>query len=433
MSKIFVLDTLKQLLKPCSSRRAKMLLRRGKAAVFRRFPFTIILKRRVEDLQSEPLRLKLDPGSKKTGLAIIDEQSGEVVFAGEINHRGEQIKTSLESRRAARRGRRNRHTRYRKPRFNNRLRKPGWLPPSLESRICNIMTWVGRLRRLTPIGAISQELVKFDTQLMQDPEITGVEYQQGELSGYEVREYLLEKFGRKCAYCKAENLRLEIDHIIPKSRGGSNRVSNLTIACRACNCKKGARTAEEFGYREVQKQAKEPLKDAAAVNSTRRELYRRLQATGLALETGAGSRTKFNRVRQGLRKTHWIDAACVGASTPQKLNMAGVNPLTIKAAGHGRRQRCRSNKYGFPIGHAPKAKFFLGFQTGDIVRAVIANGKYAGTHTGRIAVRFRPSFRLKGFDVNPKHLTIIHRSDGYEINSLRMEAALPLQLTAMAV
>ncbi len=103
--------------------------------------------------------------------------------------------------------------------------------------------------------ALSLELVKFDTQLMQNAEISGVEYQQGELAGYEVREYLLEKFGRRCAYCRKTNVPLQIEHIVPKVRHGSNRVSNLTLACKACNDAKGKRTAAEFGHPEIQTQA----------------------------------------------------------------------------------------------------------------------------------------------------------------------------------
>ena len=242
MSKIFVIDTNKQPLQPCHPARARQLLKKGKAAVYRRYPFTIILKREIVDADNQPLRcaegvadvqaiaprLKIDPGSKTTGLAIVNDDTGDVVFAAELQHRGQQIKKSLDSRRASRRGRRSRKTRYRKPRFNNRTQPKGWLPPSLMSRIYNIETWIKRLRQLCPIVAISLELVKFDTQAMVNPEISGVEYQQGELFGYEVREYLLEKFGRKCAYCGAENVPLQVEHIVPKARGGSNRVSNLT-------------------------------------------------------------------------------------------------------------------------------------------------------------------------------------------------------------
>lgn len=194
MSKIFVLDTNKQPLQPTHPARARQLLGKGKAAVYRHYPFTIILKYEVSDAGGQPLRLKIDPGSNKTGLAIINDKTGDVVFAAELQHRGQQIKRSLDSRRALRRGRRSRKTRYRKPRFNNRIRPKGWLPPSLMSRIYNIETWIRRLRQLCPIVALSLELVKFDTQAMQNPEINGIEYQQGELFGYEVREYLLEKF-----------------------------------------------------------------------------------------------------------------------------------------------------------------------------------------------------------------------------------------------
>ena len=223
--------------------------------------------KRVTDIDVQPLRLKIDPGSKTTGVALLNETTGEVVWAAELQHRGWQIKAALDSRRAIRRSRRNRKTRYRKPRFNNRKRRKGWLPPSLMSRVYNIETWVARLRRFCPITAISMELAKFNPPAMENPAISGVEYQQGTLFGYEVREYLLEKFGRKCAYCGVENVPdLQVEHIIPKTRGGSDRVSNLTLACESCNLKKGNQTAKEFGFPEVQMQAKKPLKDAAVLN-----------------------------------------------------------------------------------------------------------------------------------------------------------------------
>lgn len=219
----------------------------------------------------------------------------------------------------------------------------------------------------------------------------------------------------RCVCCGAENVRvpLEIEHIVPRSRGGSDRVSNLAISCIPCNREKGNLTAEEYGHPTVQRQAKMPLRDAAAVNTTRWALFRCLKSIGLDIETGTGGQTKYNRTRHGLPKEHWIDALCVGESTPTHLDIEGVIPLQIAATGHGRRQRCGTDKYGFPTRHAARAKAFMGFQTGDIVRAEIPQGKYKGVHTGRIAVRFRPSFRLNGFDVHPKYLTMLHRGDGY--------------------
>ncbi|PCI27487.1 MAG: hypothetical protein COB67_08445, partial [SAR324 cluster bacterium] len=128
-------------------------------------------------------------------------------------------------------------TRYRKPRFLNRTLPQGWLAPSLLSRVFNIETWVEKLCCFAPVKAISQELVRFDMQQMENPEISGKEYQQGTLAGYETKQYLLEKWNRTCVYCGAQNVPLEIEHIIPKSKGGSNRVSNLTLACVSCNQK----------------------------------------------------------------------------------------------------------------------------------------------------------------------------------------------------
>jgi 5-methylcytosine-specific restriction endonuclease McrA len=427
MSKVFLLDASKRPLAPIHPGYARKLLAWGKAAVFRRFPFTLILKGEVAEPTPEvqPLRVKLDPGSRTTGIALVNDATGEVVFAAELTHRGQQIRDALLSRRQIRRKRRSRKTRYRPVRFLNRKRGANWLPPSLVSRVANTVTWVKRLMRLAPIGAISQELVRFDTQALQNPEIRGVEYQQGELAGYEVREYLLEKWGRKSAYCRATNVPLQVEHIIPRARGGTNRVSNLTLACKPCNLSKGTQTAAEFGYPHIQARAKAPLKDAAALNTTRWALYRALAATGLAVETGSGGLTKYNRTRRGLAKSHWTDAACVGVSTPQVLVTVGVKPLFVTAKGHGNRAMCRTDTYGFPRAHRTRQKVFFGFRTGDIVRAdVPSTSKKAGRYVGRVAVRASGRFDVstdaatagvgsKVTGISHRYLKLLHRSDGF--------------------
>src|SRR5215831_1857371 len=386
----------------------------GRAAVFRRYPFTIILKREIVNPSTPDLKLKIDPGSKITGVAIVNQETGEVVFAGEIGHRGRTIKSKLDARRALRRGRRNRKTRYRKPRFDNRRRPEGWLPPSLESRVENVHTWARRLGRAYPLKSVAYELVRFDMQLMQNPTIEGVEYQQGELEGFELREYVLIKFNHRCVYADAKSpcdKILNVDHLVPRSRGGSNRASNLVCACRKHNEEKGNLSLEEYSnlrgvdFSPIKAQAKAPLKDAAAVNATRWALLNRLKGAGLPIETGSGGLTKFNRAQRDLPKAHWIDAACVGHETPEKLDVVNVHPLRIKATGHGSRQMCRTDKYGFPKTHRTRKAMFEGFQTGDIVKAEIPKGKFAGRHVGRLsAVRERPSFTLNGFDVHPRHL-----------------------------
>jgi len=426
MSKVFVLDTNQQQLNPVNPGRARILLDSGKAAIFKRFPFTIILKTTVEDPVVTEMRVKIDPGSKTTGLAIVNNHSGEVVFAAELTHRGQQIKLDLDERRGVRRGRRNRHTRYRKPRWQNRRnKKKGWLPPSLQSRISNVITWVQRFMRVCHITAVSQELVRFDMQLMENAEISGIEYQQGTLAGYEVREYLLEKWNRACAYCGKEHVPLQIEHMIPRAKGGTDRISNLCLACEKCNRAKGTKDIKDFLkkkpelLRKIVAQAKAPLRDAAAVNATRWELFRRLQTLGLPIECSSGGFTKYNRTTRDLPKTHWLDAACVGKSPPLEIKAIGMMPLAITAYGHGSRQMCLMNKYGFPRTDPKEKHPKHGFKTGDIVKAIVpAHLKRAGTHVGRMSAKASGSFTIatsKGTitDVGKNYCRKLQRADGY--------------------
>jgi 5-methylcytosine-specific restriction endonuclease McrA len=398
-------------------------------------PFTIRLVDRLqEDSSLQPVRLKIDPGSKFTGMALVRESTDVDVTTGEISvtahvlnlfellHRGQQISEALTARRQMRRRRRG-NLRYKEPRFLNRGNKSkGWLPPSLQHRIDTIVAWVNRLRRVVPISGIAQELVRFDMQLMQNSEISGVEYQQGALAGYEVREYLLNKWGRVCAYCGAKNVPLQIEHIHPKARGGSNRISNLTLACQPCNQKKGAQDIRVFLAKDTTRlerilaQAKRPLKDAAVVNSTRWSLFNALKRIGLSVNTGSGSLTKFNRVQFGIPKTHALDAVCVGA-------VSGVKDwqkptLVIKATGRGRYQRTTLDKFGFPRGYLTRKKRIKGFQTGDMVIADIPKGKKMGIYTGRVAVRASGSFDIQTPQaiiqgVSHQYCRILQRSDGY--------------------
>jgi 5-methylcytosine-specific restriction endonuclease McrA len=424
MSHVFVVDANRKPLTPLHPGRARLLLTQKKAAVFRRYPFTIILKTMPEHPEAHPLRLKIDPGSQTTGLALINDATGEVVFAAELRHRGQAIKHAMDQRRAVRRSRRQRKMRYRKPRFANRKRKSGWLPPSVESRMANIITWVQRLSKLAPITALSQELVKFDLQQMEKPEISGVQYQQGTLAGYEVRHYLLEKWERACSYCGIKGVPLQVEHIQAKANGGTDRVSNLCLACEKCNTAKGKQDIRVFLAKQPERlarilaQARAPLKDAAAVNMSGFALLRRLGILGLPVECGSGGLTKFNRTVRGLSKAHWIDAACVGKSTPQQVHLAGVVPLLITATGHGSRQKCNVNEIGFPCSKPKGPKKVKGFQTGDIVRAVVTRGTKQGVYVGRVLVRASGSFdirttqgRVQG--ISYRFCAPLHRCDGY--------------------
>ena len=423
---VFVLDRRGKPLMPCSEKRARLLLERGRARVHRMVPFVIrVTDRRANDSVLQSLRLKLDPGSKTTGIALVREKKDAIAVLNlfELAHRGKQISKALTARRQLRRGRRSRNLRHRAPRFLNRGNKDkGWLPPSLMHRVDTTLSWVRKLSRWTPISALSTELVKFDMQLMQNPEISGVEYSQGELAGYEVREYLLEKWHRQCAYCDKQNVPLQVEHIDPRANGGSNRVSNLALACEPCNLKKGSRSIRDFLTRDparlarIMAQAKAPLRDAAAVNATRHRLLECLKDTGLFVTTGTGGQTKFNRSRLGIPKTHALDAVCVGNVAAVEGWMRPV--LNIQCTGRGSYQRTHVTAQGFPRGYLMRSKQVHGFQTGDRVKAVVPQGKNTGTHVGRVAVRASGNFSIKvgtGLvsDVAYRYCTLLQRNDGY--------------------
>ena len=436
---VFVLDNHGKALMPCTEKRARLLLDRGRARVHRLVPMVIrLIDRQVQNCQLQPLRLKIDPGSKTTGLALVRETKAVDASTGEIEqgvavlnlleliHRGRQISEALTARRQRRRRRRS-CLRFRAPRFLNRGGdQTGWIAPSLQHRVDTTLAWVQRIQRWAPVRAISSELVRFDMQALQNLEIDGIEYQHGMLFGYELREYLLEKWSRQCAYCDAKDLPLQIEHIWPKALGGSNRASNLTLACGCCNQKKAARSIEDFLAKDPKRlarilaQAKQPLRDAAAVNTTRWALANALKATGLPVELASGGRTKFNRSMLGVPKTHALDAACVGQV--DAIESWNSPTLTLKAMGRGSYQRTRLNKFGFPRGYLLRSKRVHGFGTGDMVRADVPKGVKAGVHTGRVAIRATGSYNIQSHKdgvssvvqgISHKHCRVVQRSDGY--------------------
>jgi 5-methylcytosine-specific restriction endonuclease McrA len=424
VQRVFVLDRRGNPLMPCHPARARELLGKGRAAVVRYSPFVIRLKDRAGG-QTQPVRLGVDAGSKTTGMALSRDDGGmrHVVFRLQITHRSAEIRKRMLQRAGYRRRRRSANLRYRAPRFSNRGRPEGWLAPSLRSRVQHTQSWAGRIQKWCPVAVADLELARFDTQLMQDPEVSGTGYQQGTLAGYEVREYLLAKFGHKCSYCGAENVPLNIDHIVPRSRGGSDRITNLTLACIPCNQAKGNRDVREFcpGRAEaILAHAKVPLRDAAAMNSTRFAVLAALRSPGLPVECSTGGRTKFNRHAHDIPKEHDLDAACVGV-------MTGITSwdgpvLVVKATGRGSHQRTRTDAYGFPRLRLSRSRRVHGFGTGDLVAASVPAGKHAGHHVGRVAVRAAGRFRVGTRDpIHYRHCVLLQHADGYEHSIERRE------------
>jgi 5-methylcytosine-specific restriction endonuclease McrA len=428
---------------PCHPARARELLSRGRAVVTRHAPFTIRLKDRLrEESTVSGVALRIDPGSTGTGIAVTtDSGSDETnpvrkgLYSVELVHRGPQIRKKMSQRAKHRRRRRSTNLRYRKPRFSNRARNEGWLHPSLRHRVDTVFGLTVRLSRLFPVTEVHVERVAFDVHAMSAGRgLSAAEYQQGTLAGYEIREYLLEKWGRACAYCGAKGVPLQIEHIRPKALGGSDRISNLTLCCEPCNQAKGALPVEDFlrnapeRLRRILAQAKAPLQGAAVMNATRFQLTRELARLGVPVRPWSGGLTKHNRTRGGLAKAHTTDALAVGDLGPADIVRYPADVLVVTATGRGSYSRTRSDAYGFPRLLLPRQKRFYGYATGDLVRAVISTGRYTGNHTGRIAVRSTGRHRVTtpdGHHIDTRHTNVqlLQRGDGYSY-AIKHEARL---------
>ncbi|XRQ05885.1 RNA-guided endonuclease IscB [Actinomadura welshii] len=423
---VFVLDKHGAPLQPTTPARARKLLKQGRAVVARHTPFVIRVKdRTIAESQVDGVELGVDPGSRHTGIAVFTDKEGNRrgLYGIDLAHRGGSIRDKLSQRAAYRRGRRSRNLRYRAPRYSNRTKPRGWLAPSLRHRVETTMAWTARLARWAPVQTVHLERVAFDTHAMSAGRpLEGAEYQHGTLHGTEVREYLLAKWGHACAYCGITAVPLNIDHIHPRSEGGSDQVGNLCTACIPCNQAKNNRSVEDFlstspkQLARILAHAKPSLRDAAAVNTTRWVLWRALGAAFPTVRTASGGRTKWNRTRTGLPKTHTLDALCVGHL--DTIDRIPRTVLTAAATGRGTYTRTRTDRYGFPRLRLPRVKTFFGYQTGDLARAVVPAGKNAGTHTGRIAVRASGSFNIRTRHgllqgVRHKHLHLLQRADGY--------------------
>ncbi|GCC10903.1 CRISPR-associated endonuclease Cas9 [archaeon] len=319
-------------LMPTRSRKARILLKQRKATVVQRTPFIIKLNYPVGG-NKQALTMGIDAGYSTIGFSTVTEKSE--LLSGELTMR-KKISKLIEQRSNYRRTRRGKLW-HRKPRFNNRSKPEGWFAPSIQHKLETHLRLIDKLKNILPITEIIVEVASFDTHKLQNPEIKGVEYQQGELQGYEVREYLLEKWERKCAYCGKSNLPLEIEHIIPKSRGGTDRVSNLTLACHKCNQKKGDKTASEFGYPEVQKKAKQTLKANAFMNIVRWRLVNTLKC-----DWTYGYITKHDRIKFGMEESHINDAFVIAGGT----NQSRTKPYKLTQTRRNNR-RLQNNRKGF--------------------------------------------------------------------------------------
>lgn len=399
--KVFVLSQGGTPLMPTTPWRARLWLKARRAKVVRREPFTIQLCFETT-CYTQPVTLGVDTGSQRVGVAATSH--GGVLFQAEVQLRTD-IGEKLTQRRTYRRARRSRKTRYRAPRFTNRRRPAGWLPPSVCSKLAATLKAVRFVAALLPVRQVNVEFASFDSRKMRDPEIRGTSYQHGSLFGYQVREYLLEKWQRTCVYCGAKDRALQIEHLVPKARGGSDSVDNLTLACAPCNQRKGHRTAAEFGFPHLQEQARLPLRDAAHVSSLKKALLAQLKQDygDGRVQVRYGYQTKYQRIQVlDLPKSHTHDAVAIACKIGERVRPAETT-YHIRCLARGQYQRFNGPRSehkcwaprkvrGFKLYEVVRVRGEIGYiagrrEKGAFLIKDVTNGKKLAEVTPRTLVR----------------------------------------------
>lgn len=283
--------------------KVKHLLREGKARVARREPFTIqLLYDNTE--YTQPITLGVDAGSTHVGLSATNESNE--LFAAEVTLRRD-IPGLLSARREARRTRRNRKTRYRAPRFDNRRRPDGWLAPSVEQAVQSHLALIRKVHSILPVTKTVIEVAQFDTQLLKNPDIQVEQYQQGEQMGFwNTREYVLFRDGHTCQHChgKSGDKVLNVHHIESRQTGG-DAPNNLITLCETCH------KAYHRGELQIKFKRGASLRDAALMSIMRKEVYNRAKEEFGNVRLTYGFITKNTRIRHGLEKSHATDARCI--------------------------------------------------------------------------------------------------------------------------
>ena len=395
--------------------KVRHLLREGKARVVRREPFTIQLLYDSKEY-TQPVTLGVDAGTGHVGLSVTTEKTE--LFSAEVTLRRD-IQELLSTRREARRTRRQRKTRYRAPRFDNRCRPDGWLAPSVEQAVQSHLSLIRKVHAILPVTETIIEVAQFDTQLLKKPDIVGTEYQQGEQLGFwNTREYVLFRDGHTCQHChgKSKDRILNVHHIESRKTGG-NAPDNLITLCETCH--------KAYHQRKIQLKVKRgaSLRDAALMNVMRWTVYNRAKEEFGNVRMTYGYITKNTRIKNGLEKSHSVDARCISG-----------HPLAIPTDMMWlMRQRRRHNRQMYKFNtlkgglrkknHAPY--LVKGFRLCDKVRYDRENCFIFGR-------RSSGSFDIRLFDgtkvnagISYKKLKFLNISGTFIINQIKRLAAIP--------
>jgi len=447
--------------------RVRHLLQSGQARIISHDPFAIQLLYETPEIVPNPLIGGIDPGAKHCPIALVepnahDPTQARVILAQDLLLR-QDIHAQMLHRKAERRDRRARKTRYRPARFQNRVKSwcsacgkrhppkvwkkvrrkhghtfkrvskgraalcrvcqhqsprptgqpttPVLLPPTLTNKVDTVVRVIQRWSALFPIARWRLELTAFDSQKMANPAIQGLEYQHGTLAGYEIKEYLLRRDHHQCAYCQgaSDDPILEVEHVISKAQGGTDRVSNLVIACHTCNHEKGWRNADQFGFPAIQAKAAKfrAFRYSALTQSYKWALWRALQALPMPVEATFGYVTKYWRRHHHLPKVQIVDAIVIAAD---ERTWDGPETVTLTRRLKARRpyhHRSHVNTPGTPVVITRARRTIAGFALYDRVR--VREGPWAGTIAYITSLRTRQSFQLSTLDGEILGSVVAHR------------------------
>ena len=395
---VFVKNIRGESLMPCSPRKARLLLRERKAKIINYTPFTIQLTYATGETVQE-VSVGIDLGTKHTGIAVTSEN--KVLAKGEVEVR-QDVKKLLDTRRTYRRGRRTRKTRYRKPRFNNRTRVEGWLPPSIQSRLDNTFRWIDRFVSLVPHPTLTIEVGKFDAQKMMNPDIKGEEYQQGQTYGYyDVRYYVFARDNYTCQVCKKKGKILQTHHIIYKSHGGSDRADNLITVCTDCHTHENHQK-DGILYKWMINNKKVPsYKETPFMNIIRQRVFKKYPNANIVY----GSWTMPRRKELCLEKTHYNDALVISGIEKDFINSTGIfkikqfrkkkRSLHEATARKGRKEPNRTQKR-----NNKNTKYSKGYHLNDKVKVFDKVGFISGFTTGGCYVK----------DIEDNYITIPNKN-----------------------
>ncbi|HEU5226194.1 MAG TPA: RNA-guided endonuclease IscB [Ktedonobacteraceae bacterium] len=351
---VYILNCHGQPLMPCQPRKARLLLKTGKAKVIRMVPFTLQLQYGSSGYTQE-VSLGVDAGTRHIGVSATTEQ--RVLFEAEVTPRTD-IQELLATRRQFRRARRNRKTRYRPCRFLNRKKPQGWLPPSVRHKVEAHLKTIRLVHHILPVSRTTIEVAQFDLQKIRNPEIEGVQYQQGpQLGFWNVREYVLFRDGHRCQWCRgtSRDQVLNVHHIESRKTGG-DRPENLITLCKTCH------DLIHHTHQEHQIERKgSGLRDATQMGIIRWRIYEQTQTQFANVYLTYGYLTKHTRIEHGREKSHRIDARCISGNPLALLdgacylikcvrrNNRQIHKATIRKGGKRQRNTAPKFVHGFRL------------------------------------------------------------------------------------